>query len=58
MAEYLFRCVRCQKVLPLKLTLKELEKGQSCPFCGLPLTRLYTPPIVWGETVSKDQASK
>ena len=54
--EYLYKCVKCKKVMPIIKALKDCSKEEYCPFCHLPMNRLFTPPIVMGlPNLPKDQ---
>jgi DNA-directed RNA polymerase subunit RPC12/RpoP len=55
MGEYLYRCVKCKKVVPIEKPLAKVGQQERCPFCHLPMIRLYTPPIILGETSVKEQ---
>lgn len=46
---YLYKCVKCKKVMPIdsKDTRDKVDGSiaQHCPLCHMPLIRLYTDPI-------------
>lgn len=55
--EYLYKCVKCKKVIPITKGIKDCGKEEHCPFCHMPMNRLYTPPIIFGDTSVKEQTN-
>jgi predicted nucleic acid-binding Zn ribbon protein len=58
MTEYLYKCVKCRKTIPITKPMVEASKTEHCPFCGMPMPRVYTPAMLQGETVVKIQEVK
>lgn len=38
-----FKCPKCKMVSP---DVPTSVKDQWCPYCGVPMNRIYTPPVV------------
>jgi len=56
MIEYLYKCMKCKRVIPINKNLDDCSREERCPFCSLPMNRVYTPPIVMGlPNLPKDQ---
>lgn len=53
--EYIYKCLQCFRIIPVKKPMEDSSRVEYCPFCKLPMNRCFTPPIVWGNTVVKDQ---
>jgi hypothetical protein len=60
--DFLYKCARCKRVQSVNRTADPTNKlvppynpEEPCGFCGLPMTRLFTPPVVQGETCVKEQ---
>jgi|GEM_PF-6286426 len=57
--EYLYKCVKCSKIVPVIKSLNDATREEHCPFCKLPMRRLYTPPILMGlPNLPQDQINK
>lgn len=56
---YQFQCAICREYIDIPMTLKEYSEKYLASVlrceCGGHLKRIYTPPIVWGDTVVKEQ---